>query len=49
MKYKDIIEDLVCTGLGVILVTWTKDPFLSIFILLILLVIYKLIRAFFSK
>lgn len=49
MKYKNIIEDLVCAGLGVILVTWTKDPFLSIFILLILLVIYKLIRAYFSK
>ncbi len=49
MKYKNIIEDLVCAALGVILVTWTKDPFLSIFILLILLVIYKLIRAYFSK
>ena len=49
MKYKDIIEDLVWTVLGVILVTWTKDPFLSIFIFLILTVIYKLIRAYFSK
>lgn len=49
MKYKNIIEDLLCAALGVILVTWTKDPFLSIFIFLILTVIYKLIRAYFSK
>lgn len=49
MKYKNIIEDLLCAALGVILVTWTKDPFLSIFFFLILTVIYKLIRAYFSK
>ena len=49
MNYKKIIEELVCAALGVILVTWTKDPFLSIFIFLILIVLYKLIRAYFSK
>ncbi|WP_277251405.1 hypothetical protein [Peptoniphilus vaginalis] len=45
MKNKKFLESLVSIFLGIVLVTYTKDPFLSIFILICLLAVYKLIGA----
>lgn len=45
MKNKKFLSSLVGILLGIVLVTYTKDPFLSIFILICLVAIYKLIEA----
>lgn len=45
MKNKKFLEILISTLLGLGLVTYTKDPFLSIFIYICLVAVYKLIRA----
>lgn len=45
MKNKKFLESLAGILLGLGLVTYTQDPFLSIFILICLVAIYKLIRA----
>lgn len=45
MKNKKFLGSLISILLGLGLVTYTKDPFLSIFILICLVAIYKLIEA----
>lgn len=45
MKNKKFWEILLSALAGLGLVTYTKDPFLSFFILICLVAIYKLIRA----
>lgn len=45
MKKKRFLGSLLSILLGLGLVTYTKDPFLSIFIYICLVAIYKLIDA----
>lgn len=45
MKNKKFLGSLLSMLLGLGLVTYTKDPFLSIFIYICLVAIYKLIEA----
>lgn len=45
MKNKNFLGSLISILLGLGLVTYTKDPFLSFFIYICLVAVYKLIEA----
>ncbi|MDU5806444.1 MAG: hypothetical protein E6Z55_03120 [Peptoniphilus harei] len=45
MKNKKFLGSLISILLGLGLVTYTKDPFLSFFIYICLVAVYKLIEA----
>ena len=45
MKNKKFLGSLLSILLGLGLVTYTQDPFLTIFIYICLVAVYKLIRA----
>ncbi|WP_026038634.1 hypothetical protein [Peptoniphilus rhinitidis] len=44
-KYSDILSDILLITLSLVLVTYLKDPFLTVFIVIVIYSIVKLLKS----